>query len=574
MKKTAFLFSFCVAGFLAPAHSMSALAAEPQQPVYIFLSTSVSDPINWAISEERLRRTLSAIEKYRKDDPTLTATVYFSGSMSDALSQHNAQDHLLDFVRDYIKRGAVQPGYDGSDEPTYDHRPMLDFSKAKNAEERWLVRMDCARELLSQARDPITGVPQPGKSGGLKRMQEVFGPAAIIRGVFLQTPNLWGRMNEVGSDSEIVNAIRQLNTTAIMGGLYETDLGHTSGSMFRPWANSFSQLVGADPDTSPELYWQEDVLRLSETSLTDWRTFRAEDGVEKLKAALKGLNRSRRRIVHVEIGGQRIYAKPPRPPMPRLILPLAYAYEHPDSPLFPANLRYSASEVEANYAQQEAVLKYLVSEFLPANPGSRFVSTSDLKAPAKPGWGYDLSFERLRGSVEEMLKAWGDKRTPPPFLKVGDRYLSLGDLFEVLADALGQRSNSGRFPASVHVGRVFGPVLTAQPQPPATGEVTAESVSRVGSKLVEALHDDSWSPRPHNAIPSPVGIENLSLTPAQFLRLMAEALVASPETKLHVKPVDMFAGRIMTFYNRRPRSELGAPWTYKPAVLETSANFR
>jgi hypothetical protein len=89
------------------------------------------------------------------------------------------------------------------------------------------------------------------------------------------------------------------------------------------------------------------------------------------------------------------------------------------------------------------------------------------------------------------------------------------------------------------------------------------------------LSDDSPHPIPLNAIPSPVVIDGLNVTPAQFLRLMAEALVApSPAEKLHIKPIQMFAGRVMTFNNRRPRSDLGAPWTYKPASLETSAGSR
>ena len=199
--------------------ALAAQAAPPQQPVYIFVTANVNDYVNWAISEERLRRTVAAVEKYRKDNPTLVANVYFSGAMSDALSQHNGEDHLLDLVRTAMDRGFIRPGYDGSDEPTYNHRPMLDFSQAKNTEERWLVRLDSARQLLSQARDPMTGTPQPGKSGGLKRMQEVFGPATIIRGVFLQSPNLWGPMSEVGGDSEIVNVIREFNKTAIMDGV-------------------------------------------------------------------------------------------------------------------------------------------------------------------------------------------------------------------------------------------------------------------------------------------------------------------------------------------------------------------
>jgi hypothetical protein len=403
-------------------------------------------------------------------------------------------------------------------------------------------------------------------------MQEVFGPAAAIRGVVLQFPNIYGPLDETGSDAEIVHNLRQLNDTAVMVGLSESDLGHTSGSQFRPWATVFSKAMSPDANTSPELFWQEDILRVSETSMKDWPTARAEDGLQKIKAALAGLDRSRIRVLRIDLGGQRIYVKPIAPPAGRLTLPLSWAYDHPDNPQYPANLRYSGAELEARWAEQEAVLKYLASDFLPANPGSRFVSTANLKAMAKPGWGYDLSFATLHEAVVQMLAGWGDKTVPPIFVKAGDRYLSLADTFEVLTDALAQHSRTGSFPASVHVGRVFGPLVTAQPKPPVSGDVTAESVARVCAKLIDALHDDSWSQIPHNMIPSPVEIDNLKLTPAQFLRLMADALVApTPATKLSIRPVDMFAGDVVTFGFRRLRGELGAPWTFKPAVVESAS---
>jgi hypothetical protein len=573
MKQTATLIFCWLVTLLAPMPRSSAASGSPQ-PVYIFVSMSAGDYVNWSMTDERLRRSLTELEKYRKENPGLSATVYFSGALSDALVQHNAQDHLLDFVRGAIQRGAVRPGYDGSDEPTRSHRPMLDYSKANDPEARWLVRMNSAREVLTEARDPLTGAPQPGKSGGIVRMQEVFGPATIIRGVVLQQANLWGAMDEVGSDSEILNVLRQLSPSAVMVGLPDSDLAHTAGSQFRPWANVFAKMLSPAENTPPEMYWQEDVLRLSETSLLDSRTFRAEDGVEKLKAFLTSLDRSKPRIVHLEIGGQRSYVKLVRP-MPKIMMPLEWADKHPDSPVFPADWRFSPAEVEQHYAQQEEVLKYLVSEFLPANSGSRFFSAADAKAMAKPGFGYDLSVESLRKSVTDILQKWGDGQTPPAYLKVDDHYLSMADMFAVFADALAQQSRSGKLPASVHLARVFGPVSTSQPKAPVTGKVTAESVAAVCTKLVDALHDDTWSERPHNAIPSPIAIDNLNVTAAQFLRLMAEALVApTPNAQLTIKPVDMFAGRVMTFYNRRLHSDLGAPWTYKPAAVEASASSR
>src|ERR1022692_2154029 len=104
--------------------------ADTRQPVYIYLYARVTDQVNIAMSEDRLRHILPLVERYRQMRPEvhLSATVLFSGAVSEALQQRNAQTHILDFVKDYIRRGVIQAGYDGTDEPTYRQRPTLDFS--------------------------------------------------------------------------------------------------------------------------------------------------------------------------------------------------------------------------------------------------------------------------------------------------------------------------------------------------------------------------------------------------------------------------------------------------------------
>jgi hypothetical protein len=279
------------------------------------------------------------------------------------------------------------------------------------------------------------------------------------------------------------------------------------------------------------------------------------------------MDRSRIRILHVLIGNQANHAKPNFPPL-RPDVPLAYAYLHPDQPKYPAELRRTRAETDASYKAEDAVLNYLVSEFFPANPGSRFVSTADLKSVTAPAWGYDLRMDRLRPAIEQMVAGWGDDKRLPDFLRVEDRFLSETDLFAVLADALAQRDRTGSLPPAVRVPHVFGPIRTSQPEPPVLGTATGVSVARVCARLADELHYDTWTPIPRNAVPSEIAIGGLVLTPAQFLRLMAEALVApSPESRLSIKATDMFWGREPVFYRRRPATEIGSAWTFKPAPI-------
>src|ERR1700722_16721363 len=155
------------------------------KPVYVYLYARVTDHVNLDVSEDRLRRILPMIERYRKAPPEqhVSATILFSGSVSQAFADRNSQTHIVDFVQDFVQRGVIEPGYDGTDEPTYKRRPLIDLPKTKTAEERWLARRTAAEAFLTEARDPLTGAAEPGKAGGLKKMQEVFGQAACITGL-------------------------------------------------------------------------------------------------------------------------------------------------------------------------------------------------------------------------------------------------------------------------------------------------------------------------------------------------------------------------------------------------------
>ena len=138
------------------------------------------------MTEDRLRHILPEVERYRQSHPEahISATILFSGAVSKSLQDRNGQTHIVDFVKDYIRRGVIEVGYDGTDEPTYDVRPMLKLSLLQSPQERWKQRQTVADEFLAEARDPLTGAPASG-TGGLKEMQEVFGKAAYIKGLEL-----------------------------------------------------------------------------------------------------------------------------------------------------------------------------------------------------------------------------------------------------------------------------------------------------------------------------------------------------------------------------------------------------
>jgi hypothetical protein len=541
--------------------------SNPSQPVYIYLYARITDHVNLDLSEDRLRHILPMVESYRKAHPDahVSATVLFSGAVSDALTERNSQTHILDFVRDFIHRGIIEPGYDGTDEPTYKRRPLVDLVKTKTAEDRWLMRGTTAEKLLTEARDPLTGDTLPGKEGGLKKMQDTWGQAVCITGVTLGGVDIsTGSIPELGSDSETVNRLRRYNTAAIMFGIPAAKPSHAIPS-FDLWAAAFSKAMSPVPETPPELYWQDNVLRTSESSELDNHLFRAMDGPEAFKTVAGKLDRSRIRVIHVELGSVRSYLTP------KFIYPtsLAYAYGHLEHPKLPPEAHRATADVDASRAKEDALLDWLAGDFISANSGSRFVSSTDLKRMADPSTGYSVTVDGLRAGLAEVVKSWGNDTVPPKYLRVDGHYLSLADSFQVMTAALAELNRTGKLPQTVRVVPVFGPFETTRDKGLGQGEVTVASVARACAGLTDRLHDDAWSQLPKNFIPFKVAVDGIDLNAAQFLRLMAEALVTpSPEAKLSVKMTDMFWGREAIYLRTRSTRDEGGSWTFKPALLK------
>jgi hypothetical protein len=543
---------------------------DARAPIQLYLQANISDHVNLQITEDRIRRIVSLIDKYRKEHPDagVTATVLFSGAVSEALAERNAQTHIVDLVKDAVRRGAIEVGYDGTDEPTYKNRPLVEM-KENTPEGRWLARATTAEKFLTEARDPITGAREPGKTGGLKKMQEVFGEAACVTGIGLSVPTLANITPDFGSDSEAVHQLRRYNKQAVMFGLPDENPLHSVA--YRGWSEKFSKDLSPYLITAPEVFWQDGVLRTSEAVGVDNQLFRANNGAAAFSYVLKRLDRNKVRVIHIELASERAYlTKPFRNDF--TYPPTRYAYAHPDHPALPSEALVSKSAVDAAFVKEDELLDWLTDDFLPDHRESRFLSNTSLKKMTAPAWGFDVPMTTLRPAVLGMLKAWGDQPEPPKYLSVGDFYfLSLAETFQVLADALTDQQRSGKLPSTVRVAEVHGPLQVASGLTPVLGEVTAESVAKIAADLAAKLSDETWRPVPNNVIPISVKIDGLNLNPAQFLRLMAEALVAaSPNARLEVKAESMFASRDYLGMRTRAARDMGVVWTYKPAPLSLS----
>jgi hypothetical protein len=583
----------------AQAPSPTTKLPVPQQPVYIYLYATVADQVNLDITEDRLRRMLPMIEHLRSAYPKdhVSTTILFSGAVSRALDERNARTHIKDLILDYKKRGIIEVGYDGTDEPTYEHRPMYKITDSMDYEQRWLARADADAKFLTEARDPVTGAPMPGSVGGLEEMQRVFGEAYCIRGIdanesilprpthpMQPSPAAPGtvREDQIGnpnvkpevSDWEVVPVLRRYNTRAVLFGLPEVNPFDISG--FKSAALGILDLLSPVPNSSAELYWANNILHTAEWSggvKPVNRTVHGYEGADGLKVFTANLTRAKVQIVHMELGSEKDYLKPDFVKTWFSVTSsspsLAYAYAHPDNPTLPAEAKLSAEETNAAYAKEDAALKWLAQDFFPANAGSHFVSSSDFEHMTSPATGYSISVTALNAALTDMLAKWGNDTFPPNFLLADGHYLSMAEVFQVMADCLAEFDRTGKLPRSVKVVRVYGPIGLQPGHGPNVGELSVARIAKECTEIAPRLHDETADPMPHNSIPPGFIIDKIGLTSAQFLRMMAQAMVNPvPDAQVRIRMTYMFTAVSELLPRTRTMLDTGAAWTFKPAPLD------
>jgi hypothetical protein len=554
-----------VVGLFLTIMIAGSLPAQEKQPIYIYLFSRYSDFVNMEMTEARIRDTVSLVEKYRREYPEVqaSATLLFSGALSQALADRNAKTGIKDYVLEAAHRGVVEIGYDGTDEPTYVSRPLVNLGNVPSPEERWRLRGESAEQFLTEARDPSSGRVQKGKLGGLRAMQEVFGEAVCVKGLNVG----------IGGDSEYVHHLRRYDGKAVLWGLPDPDPALNIHG-YRGSVEQFGKAMSPIPNSSPELYWMDDFLRLSETSDAALRVVSGHEGPEAIKKVLGAIDRSRVRIVHVQLSDVRMYLSQFFD-KGELFPPLKVAYEHPDHPTLPPEAFAGSKQQEENQANQEALIKWLVRDFMPAGAGSHFISSTDLTKMSPSNVGQGVSVAELEKAAGTLLKEWGDNTYLPDYVTVGKQYLSLADTFQVLCDVLAEQHRTGKRPQIVHIHSVYGPLQMPGVHGPALGAVTGASVARTASDLAGVLKDETWKPIPTNAIPMWVDMGSLHLTAGQFLRLMLESLVVpSPSAQIKVKMTNNFSGSGLGYPKQRLPIDQGGTWTFKPAPLNIVSTER
>ena len=543
---------------------MAAVPATAPEPVYIVLYSRFYDHSHQHTTDERLQRLLPLLDRLHAKYPQsgISALFQFSGTVSDVLAERNAGLHLVDKIKDYSSRGLVDVGYTGEEEPSYLYRPKPNLLLADTPEKRWAAKAEAAERFLTDYKNPVTGLPVPGLSGGLKRMQEVFGQAAFIAGI----------STTLGGDSPATNEVRKLNTTAILVGIPPSDQRRgIEGAGFS--AENFSQFMSPDPRESPDVFWEDNFLRLSDMSLNDNRPHSTDEDAEVLKKAFAKLDRSHVRVVKLEVATYKRYLRR-RADGSVVIDPMEWMYYHPDEPGIPITLEplVTQTDVEIGYKKDEATLKWLLEEFLPANPGSRFISVRELAKMANQAdsdRNQEISTEQLRALASDLDGRF--VRVPmevPDYGRAGTRFFTLAESFGLFAQALSAADKTGSLPKSVAVRPMNGPLTLPNDMGAMTGSVPVAAVIKAAAQLAPPLANADLKRVPNNAVPALMEVGSLHLNAGQFLRLMAQAyLDPSPDRILKVNAVTLTSRSAFMFPKNTPMTDQGNAWTFKPAPL-------
>ena len=548
----------------AAALGASALQAAEgdKQPVFFLLYSRYSDYVNIRSNTERILRSIPAIADLRASFPQYKAnvTIQMTGAMAekfDGLDRLNRPEVKL--LKERAQTGAVQFGYFGADEPTPRARKRPRTAHAETPAERWEAYLASAEAFLTRYKDPIYGEEMPDVTGGLKRLQELFGSAATVSHY----------VDYYGGDAPAAHFAKYLSPRSLYWGQLAPDpyrdIHGFGGSVV-----TVARSAAANKFCSPELYWESGLLRSSDNSLRDLPTYISSgDGPDPLRKTLAGLDRSKVRIIHAEYCGYKRYLA--TRPDGSLIYPtpLQYAWDNPESPRFPSTVRNfrEPSQTLMEYNQDAKFLRYLVEEFFPANPGSRFISPAELVEMATPA--SQISPDALGEAVAELERHFtANPHYPPDYVEARGQFLSLAEAFGLLCVALASRQR-GQAVAALPVKHVYGPLNVTSEMGLNAGEVKVSSILRAAAELAPALTDDTWKPLPANIVPSSLTVDGFRLLPSQLLRLMVAAYRETDSGK--TLPIRMCRTRNTVGENyphNVPLDDVGCVWTFKPAPLK------
>ena len=227
--------------------------------------------------------------------------------------------------------------------------------------------------------------------------------------------------------------------------------------------------------------------------------------------------------------------------------------------------------------EQEAAptVRYLNEEFLPRNPGSRWVSGDTLPECFEPEKGYAPTTADLRALSQALVSSWRGR--PPDMVRTPGRDFSLCDAYEALAQALAATAGSAKLPERVELHPLYGPV-TRDGRAALRGQRSL-SLQDVAAAAQAALA--TFPAEGDRFVPATTRAGGVTLNAAELLVAMASAVLALSDGgtgPVSVSPAMLFPPYGDTLDQVcRPRAveplcyTKGQLWTVKPALVRDQA---
>jgi hypothetical protein len=470
-------------------------------PVFVFLFTHTEDHINHGPSEERYQRMDPILRKLANDYPDVGVawTIQFQGSDALTVSRRDGETGVATALKALSDDGIVHFGYHGHHDPTYLNRPQVGLTK----ESSWEEVTGAFKEWTTCERDPTVGGCVAESGGGIEAVQNGFGQVEIVSGLGVGENLLpcWG--------NGLAHAI-DYTAPDVAISLGIPDHGPASVEGFDELAEEFMTRMAPGANTSPTMFFMNDILRLNDGDLVaDATGFIAHDEPADFRASFDRLDRSRPSHVNAGVAMKYVYTAVGDSPT-------KYAYANPDAPELPKDLLNSPDEIDHNYANIETNLVWIAGTYLAENPGSQFVSPSELRDMTTTESWETVQEAELDAASRWLVENWSD--VPPDYAFDGTEYYSLRDVYGVLAMGTSLYPPvDGAWP----IVTWFGP----EGDTPSAGNVTVDvdDLRDAAGKVLNTIisRDDGWTERPAQLVAGTITVGDVTLNQAQMLYAMA-----------------------------------------------------
>lgn len=541
-------------------------------PVYVYLFAHYEDHINVDLSEWRIKEVMSILGDAHRAHPNRVAAVgEFYGADSEVFRQRNRESGIVDLIRQCTREGWYDVGYHAAHEPIYVTTQQAVRDMTGNG---WHDIYAATRALYTAHRDLKTGERDTSHQGGVALMQDVFGPATVLSGVA-------GPLDPPGT-----LALCDLTGARVLFGF--TDHGPAMFNVdYIPAVLEIRKAISPTPETSPDVFWFMGCLITSSHPVArDIGVISSVLSQEQVTEKFRRLDRTRVAVPHMMYGAKFIYARTSPTeyaygPIDRIFPPRARELRQSqgDDLRLPAELLVPEAERQQKIENFRKNLDWVLTRHFPANPNSRFVGNRLLIDLTLPYAGEPFGPVEMDRAVAGLLRDWTER--PPNFTSMGARFLTLAQLFKLLANALTSHAQHGSLPPTFLTDVTYGPVGT-WPEIVQCAEVAidAHSVVAAASQITFGSDRHCGDPGPpSNRVPLNVTAGGQTMHAAQFLRLMAETYQAlragKPPGTLRVRPSNILPP-ISPMWKRAHRAYGETPasysylqlWTVKPAQFK------